>query len=133
VIHLVDAIVAGQGNGPLAPEPLRLGLLLAGSSAPAVDWVGARLLCYDPSKVPVTREAFGRFRWPLVEFAPGDVTLDGDVGEGRADEILKTRTDAPVVNHPVGWRDASAPGNDEGATCDAQHTPRRYAREKIVE
>lgn len=133
VIHLVDAVVAGQGNGPLAPEPLALGLLLAGSSAPAVDWVGALLLGYDPSKVHVTREAFGRFRWPLVPFGPGDVTLCGDAGEGNAAEVVRARPDAPAVNHPVGWRDASARSNDEGETCAGQNPPRRYAREKIVE
>src|SRR5215813_839547 len=33
VIHVVDAVVAGQGDGPLAPRPLPLGLLLAGDNA----------------------------------------------------------------------------------------------------
>ena len=59
VVHVVDAMVAGQGNGPLAPEPLALGLLVGGDSAAAVDWVGARLLGYDPRAVSLTREAFG--------------------------------------------------------------------------
>src|SRR3712207_1231170 len=39
VLHVVDAVVAGQGNGPLAPQPLALGLLLVGASAAAVDYV----------------------------------------------------------------------------------------------
>ena len=134
VLHLVDAVVAGQGNGPLAPEPLELGLLLAGASAPALDWVGALLLGYDPERIPVTREAFGRFRWPLVTYTPDEVMLAGDVGEGSAAQALGTRASAPVVNHPTGWRDASARGaNDEGASCDVENSSRRYARENIVE
>ena len=33
VVHLTDAIVAGQGDGPLSPQPLSLGLLFAGNNA----------------------------------------------------------------------------------------------------
>jgi len=32
VIHIADAVIAGQGNGPLAPEPLDLGLLIGGAT-----------------------------------------------------------------------------------------------------
>jgi len=50
VIHIADAVIAGQGNGPLAPEPLDLGLLIGGSNAAAIDWVGAQLLAYAPER-----------------------------------------------------------------------------------
>src|SRR5262245_58996279 len=39
LIHLVDGIVAGHGDGPLAPQPLPLGVLMGGTNAAAVDWV----------------------------------------------------------------------------------------------
>ena len=52
VVHLVDAIMAGQGDGPLAPQPLPLGLIFGGSNAAAVDWVGARLLGYRSDAHP---------------------------------------------------------------------------------
>src|SRR6185295_10457402 len=48
VLHIVDAVIAGQGDGPLSPSPLPLGLLVAGENPAAVDWVGAILLGYDP-------------------------------------------------------------------------------------
>ena len=70
VLHVVDAMVAGQGDGPLAPEPLNLELLLGGGNPAAVDWVGAHLLGYDPRRVALAREAFGRFRWPITAFEP---------------------------------------------------------------
>jgi len=59
VIHIADAVIAGQGNGPLAPEPLDLGLLIGGSNAAAIDWVGAQLLAYAPEK---DRSGAPRFR-----------------------------------------------------------------------
>ncbi|MFI5229887.1 MAG: DUF362 domain-containing protein, partial [Gemmatimonadales bacterium] len=44
VVNVVDAVMAGHGDGPLSPQPLPLGLLMAGSSSAAVDLVGSLLL-----------------------------------------------------------------------------------------
>lgn len=121
VVHVVDAVVAGQGNGPLAPQPLPLGLLLAGECAAAVDFVGALLLGYEPSRVPLVRHAFGQFRWPLAPFAPEEVTLVGGLGEGPARGVLGSGP-APQVVYPLGWRDAAAAAPDGGASAaDASH------------
>jgi uncharacterized protein (DUF362 family) len=105
VVHLVDAVVAGQGDGPLSPDPLPLGLLLGAESAAAMDRVAALLLGYDPARIPVSREAFGRFRWPLAAFAPEEVALAGDLGEGPADGLLPLA--GIEITHPAGWRDAA--------------------------
>ncbi|HEX6285500.1 MAG TPA: DUF362 domain-containing protein, partial [Pyrinomonadaceae bacterium] len=104
VVHLADAVVAGQGDGPLAPQPLPLGLLFAGNNAAAVDWFGARLLGYDPQLVPIVREAFRPFRWPISVAQPGDITVSGDWGNGKIDNVI---TEQPSVQHPFGWRDAA--------------------------
>ena len=106
VIHLADAIVAGQGDGPLAPQPLVLGLLFAGNNAACVDWFGARLLGYDPQLVPIVREAFGEFRWPISKFKSENIQVSGDWGTGKIDQ-LRFR-EQPAVVHPFGWRDAVA-------------------------
>jgi hypothetical protein len=105
VIHIVDAVVAGQGNGPLAPDPLPMGLLLASESAVAMDWVGAHLLGYEPAKIPIVWRAFEKFRWPLATFAGNEVRITGDLGDGFADDLLHPDLD---VDYPIGWRDAAA-------------------------
>lgn len=107
VIHLVDAVVAGQGDGPLAPQPLPMGLILAGQNAAAVDWVGAHLLGYDARRIPISRYAFGKFKWPLVSFAHREVALAGDLGTGVAEELIPLQTSLPHVIYPAGWRDAA--------------------------
>ncbi len=85
VIHLVDAIVAGHGDGPLAPQALPLGVLMGGTNAAAVDWIAAHLLAYDVARIPIVREAFGSFRWPLTGFsAVGDFA-----GRRRVDSRLR--------------------------------------------
>jgi len=113
VIHLVDAVVAGQGDGPLAPQPLKIGFLLAGENAAAVDWVGAQLLGYEASKIPIAREAFGEFKWPLTSFDHESVRLIGDAGEGPADELLEKREMGCPVDYPIAWR-ASAKSRRDG-------------------
>jgi uncharacterized protein (DUF362 family) len=106
VVHLADAVVAGQGDGPLSPQPLPLGLLFAGNNAACVDWFGARMLGYDPQLLPIVREAFGRFRWPISTARPEEITLVGDWGAGKIDRVLNR--ELPPVDHPFGWRDAAA-------------------------
>ena len=108
VVHLVDAIVAGQGDGPLSPQPLPLGLMFAGANAAAVDLIGARLLGYDPQQVAIVREAFGDFRWPLTSFRAEDIKL---LAESRSDNIdrFKNSNEPPMpVIYPKGWADAAS-------------------------
>ena len=102
VVHLVDAVVAGQGDGPLSPRPLPMGLLFGGNNAGAVDWVGAQLLGYDPPHLSIVREAFGKFSWPLVPFLPEDIEIVGDWSE---DAEVKLRDRHAI--YPEGWRRAA--------------------------
>jgi uncharacterized protein (DUF362 family) len=106
VLHLVDAVVAGQGDGPLSPDALPMGLIFMGGNAAAVDWVGAHLLGYDPDQIRIVRESFGNFRWPIASFSSSDVTVLGDLGRGQANDLFQSR-EAPDVKYPAGWRDAS--------------------------
>jgi len=105
VVHIVDAIVSGQGNGPLAPEPLGFGLLLGGNNAAAIDWVAAQLLAYDAEKVSLVRHAFDQFRWPITRFASGSVRVVGDLGAGDPRPVLSAV--CRPVKHPIGWQDAA--------------------------
>ena len=106
VLNVVDAVVAGHGDGPLSPLPLPLGLLFAGASSAAVDWVGAHLLGYDPTRIPIAREAFGTLpRGRSLALAAADVTLLGALGEGSSDELLGANRPEGAT-YPVGWLDA---------------------------
>ena len=107
VLNVVDAVVAGQGDGPLSPDALDLGLLLGGASSAAVDWVGSWLLRYDPARLPIARESLGDFRHRLATFAAHDIRLVGDLGDGAAHALAPAAAPA-AVRHPTGWRDAAA-------------------------
>jgi len=109
VLHVVDAVVAGQGDGPLRPQPLPLGVIMAGRNAAAVDRVGAYLLGYDPERLPIVREAFVNVHWPIASFEPAEVAIPGDWKVGIADQVFRQPENLTPVIHPIGWRDASLP------------------------
>lgn len=109
-IHLVDAVIAGQGEGPLAPEPLPLGLMLLAQNAAAADWVGALLLGYDAGRIPLVRDAFTVPRLKLATFASSDVWVVGDLGTGRADEALASAPLLQPTRYPAGWRQLAVSG-----------------------
>lgn len=48
---IVDGIVGGEGDGPLAPDARPAGCLVAGANPLAVDLVATRLMGFDPLRV----------------------------------------------------------------------------------
>jgi hypothetical protein len=56
-LSVVDGIVAGEGDGPWAPDPVSCGVVVAGAHPVAVDVVTAVLMGFDPTKLPVIRNA----------------------------------------------------------------------------
>jgi len=75
VLTLTDAIVCGEGEGPLAPTPHPLGMLTLASNPVAADYVHAHLMGFDWRKIPLIREAFGQFRYPICSYRPEDVEV----------------------------------------------------------
>jgi len=97
---LTDAIVCGQGEGPLSPEPLVIGAVTFSSSAPAADAIHAALLRLDAQRIPLIRESFGRFRWPLAEADEVPVARFGDRQLG-CDQVAEELGRA--ARAPKGW------------------------------
>ena len=59
-LHIVDAVVAMEGNGPTAGTPKPLGCLLAGENPHRIDLLCAKLIGLDPATVPTLRAAQAR-------------------------------------------------------------------------
>ena len=70
---VVDGIVAMEGNGPVAGTRRETGLLIAGANPVAVDTVCARLMGFDPGKLPLLARAFESHRHPLIEGSERDI------------------------------------------------------------
>jgi uncharacterized protein (DUF362 family) len=54
---IVDGIVSGEGNGPLAPTARRDGVVLAGTDPVAVDTTAAVLMGFDPERLKILARA----------------------------------------------------------------------------
>ena len=107
VIHIADAIIAGQGDGPLSPQPFELGVLLGGLDPAALDSVGAALLGYEPSRIPLVRESFGRFEWPITHSSPEDVSVICHPDDRNVESQLGDGVSRGIA-YPEGWRDAAS-------------------------
>lgn len=72
---VVDGIVGGEGNGPLAPDPRPCGVIIAGTHPVAVDCVAATLIGFDWKKMPLLRNSFRMRELNFVPFEPRDLTV----------------------------------------------------------
>ena len=75
VLTITDAIIAGDGNGPLSPSSVDVGTMTFGMNCAAIDWVHAILMGLTPEKIALTREAFSQYRYPLTDFTPKDIAV----------------------------------------------------------
>jgi len=72
---LVDGVVAGQGSGPLNPDPYAAGVVLFGVHPPSVDAACAYLMGFDPEKIPVVARSFQCQRYPLSAHSLQDIRV----------------------------------------------------------
>ncbi len=106
VLTIIDGVLAGEGEGPLAPNDVPLGAVIAGADPVAVDLVAVRLMGFDEQKL-------AKLRGPMEDAGPRitavrraeDVRV-GEVARGASqvadrslDEIAWERT---FVAH-AGW------------------------------
>lgn len=103
-LSIVDGIIGGEGNGPLCPEPVSSGVLIAGTNPAEVDAVVAKLMGFDPKKIPIIKYAFDPHRWPISTKTIKEITvLDERVQrEVKIDELMPT-VDGGFVPH-FGWK-----------------------------
>jgi uncharacterized protein (DUF362 family) len=64
---VVDGIIAGQGRGPLNPDPFPAGLVAFGADPASVDAACAVLMGFDPDKIPIVRQAFQCRYYPIAD------------------------------------------------------------------
>jgi uncharacterized protein (DUF362 family) len=74
-IMLTDGIVAGEGDGPLSPRPVRLGYLSFSDNIAAGDYVNCLSMGFSPEKIPMLREAFRLDKYALIEGNSSDISL----------------------------------------------------------
>lgn len=66
-VSIVDAVVAGEGDGPLSPDSVQAGLILGGDDPVSVDCLAARVMGFDHRKVPTVSRALSMRSFPLAD------------------------------------------------------------------
>ncbi len=84
---IVDAIIAGDGEGPMEPAPRSCGIIAGGMNPVAVDTVLATLIGFDYRKIPIVANGFGLSKWPLVDFVSHDIRIATSVEYLKAMDI----------------------------------------------
>ena len=107
VLTVIDGVVAGEGEGPLAPLDVPVGVVLAATDPIALDLAAVRLMGFDEKRLPKLWEPMHDVRLRITAVrSPADVEVwevdASDFGERRRglDELEARRTFAPHS----GWR-----------------------------
>jgi uncharacterized protein (DUF362 family) len=98
VVTITDAIIAGERQGPLSPTPVASGFVTGAVNVAAAEWVHALLMGFDPVLIPLVKESFGQFPYPLAGFNPAAIRLRSLAG----DMLLDIRP-AHVFVAAQGW------------------------------
>ncbi|NYT06626.1 MAG: DUF362 domain-containing protein, partial [Methanomicrobiales archaeon] len=117
-LTIMDAVVGMDGPGPQSGTPRPIGLILAGTNAPAIDFVATQVLGLDPASVPTVRIAAERGYGPA---SLGEVTVHGPHPdtvrvEGFVPPVIRTmdRRLPPVIVPVLDRLLATRPAVDTG-------------------
>ena len=89
VLSIADAVIAGQGTGPLEPDPLPTGAVFATRNPAAGDLLACSLLGFRPDRIRLVDGAFASMRWPIASGQP-------DLSAWPAGSF-------PAAQAPAGW------------------------------
>ena len=102
VLSLCDGLVAGEGDGPLRPDPRPFGGLIAAVNPAALDWIAALVMGLDPARIPISARAFAAADLPLATLAPAALA---PALNGRPVSLAALAAAFPSpFRPPEGWR-----------------------------
>lgn len=100
---LVDGLIAGEGDGPMACDAKPCGVLLAGTHPVAVDCVSAQLMGFDWRRTRLLERAFTLKELPLTAFQPADIRVRSNNPDWDVPSFESMRHIVPFRPH-FGWK-----------------------------
>jgi uncharacterized protein (DUF362 family) len=101
VLTITDAVICGEGEGPLAPTPRPLGMLTCATNPLAAEYVHAHLMRFDWRRIPIIREGFRIAGFPIATFTPEDVEV---IYQGRLWKQPWPVWNSKTFLAPRGWQ-----------------------------
>lgn len=87
---IVDAVLAGEGEGPMEQRTKEFGVLFGGFNPVYVDYCASRLMRYSYRYIPTVRQGFKNKWWPLVEKDPKNIIFHTNTKEDISAYFLPT-------------------------------------------
>lgn len=78
---IVDGVIAGEGEGPLANTPKKAGVVMGGTNPVMVDYAAARVMKFDYRMLLMIRRAFEPHKFALIYKKPEEVQIGSNVAE----------------------------------------------------
>jgi len=103
IFCVMDAIMAGSGEGPLEPDSIPVGMLIGGACQVAVDVVAARIAGFDYRKIPLIRNAFNEEPYQLCRTGVESIRVFSNT-DRWLDISLTDGTDSLHIMPPRGWQ-----------------------------
>jgi hypothetical protein len=97
---LVDAILAGEQEGPMRPKDKRCGAILAGTNALVVDTVAAKFMGLTWESIPQLTGGFGLSAYPIFAGTPDMIQVAGE----ETVPYSEWRPDTAPFLVPAGWQ-----------------------------
>jgi uncharacterized protein (DUF362 family) len=101
-LTIVDAILAGDGEGPMEPDSRPCGMLIGGLNPVAVDAVLTTMIGFDYRKIPLIARGFEMTDWPLCDFAPDEIEVHSDDSRWNSLKVGQPCKDLRF-RPPSGW------------------------------
>jgi uncharacterized protein (DUF362 family) len=106
VLTIMDAVIAGEGEGPLAPSDVPLGAVIAATDPIALDLVALRLMGFDENKIPKISQPIRDMDLRITEVrSPEDVAVfevQADSYQQQPRRLDEIRAERVFLAHP-GW------------------------------
>lgn len=99
---LVDGVVAGEGEGPLRPSPRRCGVVLFGTDVVHADLACARLMGFDPDRIPLLHHARQLGQLPLLAEPGSPIVAVNSIPSGP--DVVGRDVGLERFRPPKGWR-----------------------------
>lgn len=100
-LAVVDGILGGDGNGPMAPDPVHSGIIISGEHPLAVDMCSAKMMSFDYSKIRLLQNAFKMKKLSFVDFEPDEIIVKSNRKEWNG-PLNKIRSPHAFTPH-FGW------------------------------
>ncbi len=77
-LTVVDGIIGGEANGPMAPDPKPCGVIIAGTHPTAVDTVAATVMGFDWTQIRMLKNAFTMKELNFTPFPPESIQVESN-------------------------------------------------------